>query len=83
MRPVWLLGSVKPLIAVTRQVSRSIINCELTHLERTPIDIQRARAQHAEYEAALKQLGLAVLSLPEEPNLGRFGFCRRSCASAG
>jgi len=57
------------VIAVTREVSRSIIHCELTHLERKPIDIQRARAQHAEYEAALKQLGLAVLSLPEEPSL--------------
>jgi dimethylargininase len=57
------------LIAVTREVSRSIIHCELTHLERTPIDVQRARAQHAEYEAALKHLGVAVLSLPEEPTL--------------
>jgi len=57
------------MIAITREVSRSIIHCELTHLERKPIDIQRARAQHAEYEAALKQLGLAVLSLPEEPSL--------------
>ena len=57
------------MIAITRQVSRSIIHCELTHLERTSIDIQRARVQHAEYEAALKYLGLAVLSLPEEPTL--------------
>ena len=57
------------MIAITRAVSRSIINCELTHLERMPIDVQRARVQHAEYEAALKHLGLAVLSLPEEPTL--------------
>jgi dimethylargininase len=57
------------LIAITREVSRSIVNCELTHLERMPIDIQRARVQHAEYEAALKHLGLAVLSLPEERTL--------------
>ncbi len=56
-------------IAVTREVSRAIDHCELTHLERKPIDVQRARAQHAEYEAALKGLGLAVLSLPEEPAL--------------
>ncbi|HUI88003.1 MAG TPA: hypothetical protein VLX61_04695 [Anaerolineales bacterium] len=56
-------------MAVTREVSRSIIHCELTHLERTPIDVQRARLQHAEYETALKQLGLAVLSLPEVPSL--------------
>ncbi len=56
-------------IAITRQVSRSIVNCELTHLARTPIDVRRARAQHREYEEALKRLGLAVLSLPEEPDL--------------
>lgn len=57
------------MIAITREVSRSIIHCELTHLERLPIDVQRAHAQHAEYESALKHLGLAVLSLPEEPTL--------------
>ncbi len=56
-------------IAITREVSRSIINCELTHLARSPIDVARARAQHHQYEAALKQLGLAVLSLPEAPAL--------------
>ncbi len=56
-------------IAITREVSRSIIHCELTHLARTPIDVERARAQHARYEAALKGLGVAVLSLPEEPAL--------------
>ncbi len=57
------------LIAITREVSRSIINCELTHLARTPIDVERARDQHDQYESALKHLGVAVLSLPEEPTL--------------
>jgi dimethylargininase len=56
-------------IAITREVSRDIVNCELTNLERTPIDVDRARSQHAQYEAALKGLGLAVLSLPEAPAL--------------
>ena len=56
-------------IAITRQVSRSIVKCELTFLQREPIDVARARQQHAQYEAALKDLGLAVLSLPEEPDL--------------
>jgi dimethylargininase len=56
-------------LAITREVSRSIIRCELTHLARTPIDVERARQQHAQYEAALKQLGAAVLSLPEQPDL--------------
>jgi dimethylargininase len=56
-------------LAITRGVSRSIIRCELTHLARTPIDVDRARRQHAQYESALKGLGAAVLSLPEEPDL--------------
>lgn len=56
-------------LAITRQVSRSIVDCELTHLSRVPIDVDRARRQHHEYEQALHQLGLAVLSLPEEPDL--------------
>jgi dimethylargininase len=56
-------------IAITREVSRAIIHCELTHLARTPIDMDRARKQHILYETALKQLGLAVLSLPEAPAL--------------
>ena len=57
------------LLAITIAVSRSIVNCELTHLARTPIDVRRARRQHAQYESALKRLGVAVLSLPEEPAL--------------
>ncbi len=57
------------LLAITREVSRSIIHCELTHLARTPVDVERARQQHAQYEAALKHLGVAVLSLPEQPDL--------------
>jgi dimethylargininase len=57
------------LLAITREVSRAIVNCELTHLARTPIDVGRARQQHAQYEAALKRLGAAVLSLPEQATL--------------
>jgi dimethylargininase len=57
------------LLAITREVSRSIAHCELTHLARTPIDVERARRQHAQYEAALRSLGVAVLSLPEAPDL--------------
>lgn len=56
-------------LAVTRQVSPSIVDCELTYLTREPIDVARARRQHAQYEAALRDLGVAVLSLPEEPDL--------------
>jgi len=57
------------LIAITRAVSRSIINCELTHLERVPIDLERARIQHHAYEETLRGLDVEVHSLPEEPHL--------------
>jgi len=57
------------LIAITRAVSRSIVNCELTHLERLPIDLERARLQHLAYEETLRDLGVKVHCLPEEPHL--------------
>jgi dimethylargininase len=56
-------------IALTRAVSQSIANCELTHLERIPIELQRAREQHQQYENALKSIGCEVISLPEMPDL--------------
>ncbi len=57
------------LFAITRLVSRSIVNCELTYLERVPIDIERARLQHHAYEETLRGLGVELHSLPEEPHL--------------
>ncbi|MEK7725096.1 MAG: arginine deiminase family protein [Acidobacteriota bacterium] len=56
-------------IAITRTVSRSIVKCELTHLERTFIDLEIARKQHKQYEDALKFIGCEVISLPELPIL--------------
>jgi dimethylargininase len=41
------------LIAITREVSPALERCELTHLARTPIDLDRARAQHDAYEQCL------------------------------
>jgi dimethylargininase len=55
---------VPQLVAITRDVSPSIVNCELTHLAREPIDVGRARAQHAHYERALEELGCTVRRLP-------------------
>jgi dimethylargininase len=57
------------LIAITRELGPGIQNCELTHLEREPIDVDRARAQHRQYEKCLADLGCKVLSLPAEPDL--------------
>jgi len=56
-------------IAITRKLSPAITRCELTHLDRVPIDVARAEAQHEAYERALSKLGCWVLSLPPEPDL--------------
>jgi len=56
-------------IAITREVSRSIADCELTHLSRVQIDLELARRQHQRYQQALAELGCQVVSLPEEPDL--------------
>lgn len=57
------------LVAVTRPVSPSIERCELTHLERVPIDPERAAAQHRAYEAALEAAGCRLVRLPAVPEL--------------
>ena len=56
-------------IAITRQVSPAINQCELTHIVREPINYDRARAQHRQYEDALRSLGLKVISLDAEAGL--------------
>ena len=50
-------------IALTRGVPSTINRCELTHVERVPIDIDRARAQHDEYERALESLGCTIVRI--------------------
>jgi dimethylargininase len=54
--------------AFTRTVSPRLADCQLTHLERTPIDAARAAAQHAAYEQALAGAGFEIVRLPELPD---------------
>jgi dimethylargininase len=54
------------MIAITRSVSSSINDCELSHLDRTPIDVARAREQHRAYEACLESLGCEVRQIPAD-----------------
>jgi len=56
-------------IAITRQVSSSIADCLLTFQARDPIDVDLARKQHQQYEAALADLGCRVERLPPAPEL--------------
>jgi dimethylargininase len=55
--------------AVTRDISPSFDRCQLTHLPRVPIDIERARAQHGAYEWALVELGCTVRRIDSPPDL--------------
>lgn len=56
------------MIAITRGISDALGRCELTHLDRVPIDLERARAQHEAYESALRAAGYAVTTLPASPD---------------
>jgi len=56
-------------IAITRQISLAINQCELTHIAREPINYERACAQHKQYENALRSLGMDVISLDAENDL--------------
>src|SRR5580693_5605752 len=57
------------LTAITRAVSPAILNCELTFMQRQPIDLSKAREQHRAYEQLLEKLGARVISLAAEPGL--------------
>jgi dimethylargininase len=54
------------LKALTKQVSPSFALCELTFLDRQPIDVAKAIGQHRAYEICLAELGAEVISLPAD-----------------
>src|SRR5260370_21496299 len=57
------------LTAITRAVSQAIVHCELSFIDRKPIDLATAQEQHHAYETLLANLGARVISLPPEPDL--------------
>jgi dimethylargininase len=57
------------IIAITRGISPRFAECEITHIERTPIDLDLARAQHQKYVDTLQKLGCKVIELPPEADL--------------
>src|SRR5512137_795749 len=57
------------LTAITRAVSPAFANCELSFIQRRPIDLEKAKQQHRAYEKLLEKLGARVISLPAEPTL--------------
>jgi len=56
-------------LAITRDISPRFNECEITHIDRTPIDVSVAQEQHHGYVQAIKDLGYAVLELPAEADL--------------
>ena len=56
-------------IAVTRALSPRISECELTYLDRQPIDFVRAAAQHDAYERLLAMYGCTLVPVDPAPEL--------------
>jgi dimethylargininase len=52
------------MLALTREVSPAIGDCQLTHLARQPINFETAARQHEGYERCLTDLGCRVCRLP-------------------
>ena len=57
------------LIAITRAVSPAIVHCELSFIDRKPINLSLAQQQHRAYEQQLEKLGARLISLPADPAL--------------
>jgi dimethylargininase len=57
------------LTAITRAVSPSLSQCELSFIPRQPIDVAKAQSQHHAYEKLLADLGARVISLRAESEL--------------
>jgi len=57
------------LTAITRAVSPAIVDCQLSFIDRKPIDLATAEEQHHAYQKLLGKLGARVISLPAEPDL--------------
>ena len=56
-------------IAITRDVSPALGECELSFVDRVSIDVAQAAAQHHAYQRALEALGCRVIALPAEASL--------------
>ena len=56
-------------LAITRAPGASLANCELTYLERRPIDLDLALAQHRRYQETLRSLRWGVIALPPDDAL--------------
>lgn len=63
------MPDVQQAVAITRAVSPSLAECELTCQPRVPIDVAVARAQHQAYEQALSAAGYRVERLDADATM--------------
>lgn len=63
--PHW--RKLNPMIALTRAVSPRLVECELSFIEREPIDYVRAAAEHEAYEQCLEELGCTIEHVDPAP----------------
>jgi len=56
-------------IAITRELSPEIARCELSYIERQPIDFRRAQHQHEEYERRLMMHGCTIVHAAATPDM--------------
>src|SRR4051794_40968854 len=63
------MSSITQRVAITREVSQALADCELTCLSRVPIDVELARAQHRAYEQALAAAGYRVEHLDADASM--------------
>jgi dimethylargininase len=55
------------IVAITRPTGEELRECELTHIERIPINVERACVQHGDYLDVLRFVGAEVVELPRLP----------------
>ena len=63
------VNNTRVRIAITRAVSPRIAECELSYIERKPIDFARAAAQHDVYERLLASHGCEIVHVPAAPDM--------------
>jgi dimethylargininase len=56
-------------VAIVRDVGDALADCELSFVDRSPIDLALARRQHAAYAAALEAAGCEVRQAPSLPSM--------------
>jgi dimethylargininase len=70
----------RPTAALVREVSPRIADAELTFLApERPIDLARARSQHAAYVDALRELGIEIVVVPPAPEHPDGVFVEDTC----